>query len=135
MHTSRPSPDSYTDPAMPGRTPSSDAPPFGRRLAALRKERGLSQARLAELLDTSRGMIDYYERRATNPSLDFIKRAADVLGVPAARLIDDVAEPARRGPTPRLQERFERIRRLPRSRQDFILRFLDTYLDGVGKSG
>ena len=42
---------------------------------------------LANLLDTIRKMIDYYERRAGNPSLDFIQRAAAALEVSVAELL------------------------------------------------
>jgi hypothetical protein len=33
------------------------------------------------------------------------------------------------GPTPQLQLRFERIHRLPRKDQEFVIRFLDTVLE------
>jgi len=46
-----------------------------------------SKTQLAEVLDTTRKMIDYYERRAGNPSLDFIQRAAEALDVSVAELL------------------------------------------------
>ena len=54
---------------------------FGQRLAVICKRKGLSQARLAKLIGIKREMIDYYERRVSNPTLDFIKRAASALDV------------------------------------------------------
>jgi DNA-binding XRE family transcriptional regulator len=65
----------YNADVMADRPPTKEAPIFGQRLAALRRAKGLSQTQLAELLDITRKMIDYYERRAGNPSLDFIQRA------------------------------------------------------------
>ncbi|HEY8458811.1 MAG TPA: helix-turn-helix transcriptional regulator, partial [Blastocatellia bacterium] len=43
------------------RPTTKEALPFGRRLAALRKSKGLTQKRLAELLGTTQKMVDYYE--------------------------------------------------------------------------
>jgi len=60
-----------------GRPPLKEAPPFGRRLRVARLAKGWSQAELAAHLDISLKMIDYYERRATNPSIEFVRRAAD----------------------------------------------------------
>lgn len=72
---------------MAGRPPTKEAPIFGQRLAALRRAKGLSQTQLAELLETTRKMIDDYERRAGNPSLDLIQRAAEALDVSVAELL------------------------------------------------
>src|SRR5262249_41547057 len=69
-----------------------EAPIFGQRLAALRRAKGLSQTQLADLLDTTRKMIDYYERRAGNPSLDFIQRVAEALDVSVAELLGSEAK-------------------------------------------
>jgi transcriptional regulator with XRE-family HTH domain len=44
--------------------------------------------------------VDYYEQRAPNPALDFIRRAAEVLGVSAAELIGGEAVRKRRGGGP-----------------------------------
>ena len=117
-------------------TPIKEAPIFGQRLAALRRAKGLSQTQLAELLDTTRKMIDYYERRAGNPSLDFIQRAAEALDVSVAELLGSQPRAARGkpGPTPQLQLRFEQIRRLPRKEQEFVIRFIDTVLERAQKA-
>ena len=59
---------------------------LGKGLRLLRCGKGLSQTQFADLLDTTRKMIDYYERRAGNLSLDFIQRAAEALDVSVAEL-------------------------------------------------
>src|SRR5512136_1196088 len=79
--------DSYNQDVMAGRPPIKDAPIFGQRLAAARKSRGWSQTKLAEKLDTNQKVIDYYERRAVNPSLAFIQKAAKVLEVSTVDLV------------------------------------------------
>jgi transcriptional regulator with XRE-family HTH domain len=121
---------------MAGRPATKEAPMFGQRLAALRRGKDLSQTQLADLLDTTRKMIDYYERRAGNPSLDFIQRAAEALDVSVAELLGSESKAARGkpGPTPQLQLRFDQIRRLPRKEQEFVLRFIDTVLEKAQKA-
>ena len=121
----------YNWPTMAGRTPSKEAPPFGQRLAALRRERGYSQQRLAELLATTRANIAYYERSAKNPTLDFIQRCAQIFEVSAADLIGvDSPEQSRRkrGPRSAVEQRFEQVSRLPRSRQKEILKVVDALI-------
>jgi transcriptional regulator with XRE-family HTH domain len=118
------------------RPKTKEAPLFGQRLASLRKSKGLSQAAFAKLLKTTREVIDYYERRAANPTLDFVQRAACALEVPVTELLgsDPASARGRPGRTPQLQLRFERIRRLPRKDQEFIIKFIDTYLEKVDKA-
>ena len=91
---------------------------------------------LANLLDTIRKMIDYYERRAGNPSLDFIQRAAAALDVSVAELLgsEPKSKRTRPGPTPHLQLRFDQIRRFPRKEQEFVIRFIDTVLEKAQKA-
>lgn len=126
---------SYNSDVMAGRPPTKDAPPFGQRLAALRKNRGWVQKELAERLNTSRMIIDYYERRAVNPSLAFIERAAVVLEVSVAELLGSDVTPAqaRPGPISALFQRFEQVRKLPRKDQDFVIRFLDTVIENADR--
>ena len=121
----------YNFPAMAGRPASKQAPPFGQRLSAFRKKRGLTQTALAERLGITQKMVDYYERRAVNPSLALIERAADTLEVSVAELLGSEPQTVRRkpGPASQLELRIERIKRLPRKDQEFVLRFLDTVLE------
>jgi transcriptional regulator with XRE-family HTH domain len=120
----------YTPDTMIGRPPSKPAPPFGQRLAALRKAKGLSQVQLAELLSTTRKTVDYYERRAQNPSLEVITKVADALGVSAAELMGvDAPKPApQRGPTGKLRQLFDDVARLPRRQQEKIAEFVSAYV-------
>ena len=120
----------YNDDLMAGRPTTKEAPPFGNRLAAIRKAKSLSQEHFAQLMDTTRANIAYYERSAKNPTLEFIQRCADVLNVPISDLINDASkEPKRRhGPKSQLEERFERVAKLPRSKQKEILNVVDALL-------
>lgn len=115
---------------MAGRRPSREAPPFGKRLAELRKERGLTQVELSERLAISSKMVDYYERRATNPSLEIITKAATIFGVTVADMLgEELGRPRHRpGPPSRLEAQIERVRRLPRRQQEHIIKTLGALL-------
>ena len=121
----------YVWPAMAGRPPTKTAPPFGKRLATLRQSKALSQETLARLLKTTRANIAYYERNATNPSLEFIQRCADVLDVPLNELISEVpaSKAGKPGPKSKLERQFESISQLPRSEQQFVSKLLDQLLN------
>ena len=105
-----------------GRPATKQAPLFGQRLAAVRKEKGLSQRELADKLGITRELIDYYERRAPNPSLDFMQRAAVALEVPVTELVGN--EPALKkrggGPVGKMRKLFEQASQLPRPQQEKI---------------
>lgn len=116
---------------MAGRPPSTDAPPFGKRLAHFREKNGLTQAELASVLGISQQLVAYYERRATNPSLGFVEKAASALGVTVAELVAEAPirrETKKRGPRSHLEDRFERLKKLPRAKQDLVVRMIDAVL-------
>ncbi len=133
--------DSYNAGTMAGaggRPAQKEAPPFGRRLAALRRQKGLSQRELAERLGVPRETVDYYERRAVNPTLDVIQKVAAAVEVSAAELIGDGATPARAskrgGPTGKVQKVFEDVSRLPRRQQEKIVEFVSAFVAQYGQS-
>jgi len=116
---------------MAGRPPTREAPIFGKRLAVLRKERGLTQEELAKILGVTRKAVDYYERRAKNPSAEVLAHVAKRLDVSAGWLMgaEDVARiPVKRGPPSHLEERIQQIRQLPKKEQEVVLRMLDGLL-------
>ncbi len=118
----------YNFPAMarPTKKPATD---FGRRLSQARQAAGLTQMELAERLDVSQQMIDYYERRANNPTIAFVRKAAAVLSISADELLGQTAQPVRRyGPVPQLEQRLQALRQLPREKQKLVLQFLDSFL-------
>lgn len=120
--------DSYNAGAMAGaggRPPQKDAPPFGRRMAMLRRQKGLSQRELGELLGATQKTVDYYERRTLNPTLDVIQKVAEALEVPPAQLIGDnnglMKISRKTGPTSKVQKVFEVVSSLPRRQQEKII--------------
>jgi transcriptional regulator with XRE-family HTH domain len=95
---------------------------FPERLAALRKEKGLSQKALAERIGLSKIQAHRYESGASQPTLEVIKKLAVALGVSADHLLFDTEE---RGPDDELKHQFEAISRFPSEEKKFVKDVLD----------
>jgi transcriptional regulator with XRE-family HTH domain len=65
---------------------------FGKRLRALRKQRGLSQEGFSLLVELDRTYIGGIERGERNPGLKVIVRIADALNVPVCELFSEASE-------------------------------------------
>lgn len=61
---------------------------IGRRIRAIRVEKGLSQAELGESVGLNANRIQQYENGARNPKLELCKQIAEVLEVEASALLD-----------------------------------------------
>jgi hypothetical protein len=69
-------------------------------------------------------MIDYYQRRAHNPSVEFVRQAARVLGVTVAELLGEevqIKRARKTGPTGKVHKVFEEVSKLPRRQQEKIV--------------
>lgn len=118
---------------MAGRPQLNEAPPFGRNLAALRKARGWTQPQLAEMLGISLNALVHYERKATNPSADFIGKVAKLFNVSVDELLGHAVKPTRKsGPPSRFEARLSAVRKLPREKQKVVLQLLDSFLQTSG---
>jgi hypothetical protein len=75
-------------------------------------------------------MIDYYERRAPNPALDFIELAAAAWEVSVAELLGSQPHTirAKPGPVSQLERRMEQVKLLPRKKQQLVIEFLDAII-------
>jgi transcriptional regulator with XRE-family HTH domain len=114
---------------MAGRPTNKPAPAFGGRLAALRKAHGLTQPKMAEMLGISPAMLAYYERKATNPTAEFIRKAAAVLNVSVDQLLGHEVKNGRKpGPPSRLQQLTQQLSELPRNKQKMVVEMLEAYL-------
>lgn len=60
---------------------------FGRKVRAIRKEKGLSQEALAALADIDRSYMGHIERGEKNITLTKIYQISDALGVSACELL------------------------------------------------
>ena len=69
-------------------------------------------------------MIDYYEWRANNPSVEFARKAARVLGLSVAELLGEevqIKRARKTGPTGKVHKTFEEVSKLPRRQQKKIV--------------
>ncbi len=65
---------------------------FSRSMARLRRERGLSQRKVAEDLHISQALISHYEKGLREPGLNFVCLACDYYGVTADYLLGRTQE-------------------------------------------
>jgi transcriptional regulator with XRE-family HTH domain len=102
---------------------------LGARIAELRKTHGLTQVQLAETLELTQQMIASYEVGRRRVPVSLLPAIADALAVSVETLIGQrEAAPGKRGPAPKLQQQMERIQRLPRAKQRFVMEMIDTVL-------
>jgi transcriptional regulator with XRE-family HTH domain len=103
---------------------------FGERLSRLRKEAGITQVQLGEVLGVSQQQIVAFEKGRRRVPVSSLPVLARTLGVTIAELVGEegAKKPSKRGPTPKLQQQMERISQLPRGKQRFVMDMLDTVL-------
>jgi transcriptional regulator with XRE-family HTH domain len=101
---------------------------FGKRIAQLRKEQGLTQSQFGELLGVSQQQVASFEAGRRRVTIALLPTVARALGVSVEELLGVKPENGKRGPTPKLQQQLERISRLPKARQRFVIEMLDTVL-------
>jgi len=105
--------------------------PFGARLIALRKVRGLTQTQLADAINSTQRAISYYECDGGNPDLTVIAQLAKILNVTTDHLLGTKAQPHIDSPTAdpkarRYWRRFQQLMELPEKDQRAVFRMLDT---------
>lgn len=105
---------------------------LGQRIAALRKERGLTQVQLAEHMGVAQQTLAHYEAGRLRLLVGALPTLAEQLGVSVEDLVGAPATTKRgtgkRGPAPKLQQQLERINALPKTQQRFVMQMLDTVL-------
>ena len=57
------------------------------KLHTLRKQKGITQAELAEIMDVSRQAVSRWESGVVTPSIENLKRLSSLYGVPLASAI------------------------------------------------
>lgn len=101
---------------------------MGARIAGFRKGHGMTQVQLAELMGVAQQVVGSWEVGRSRVPVASLPRLARALAVTVADLVGEEAAPLRRGPAPRLLQQVERIQRLPKSQQRFIMQMIDTAL-------
>ena len=105
---------------------------LGSRIVALRKECGLTQAQLGEMIGVSQQQVVSFEKGRRKVPVSALPKLSAALGVPVEELIGIESKPGKRGPTLKLQRQLEQLQQLPRSKQRFVTEMLDTVLQQAG---
>jgi transcriptional regulator with XRE-family HTH domain len=101
---------------------------LGTRIAEFRKSAAISQVQLAETLSVSQQTIASWEVGRRGVPVSMLPALARALSVSVESLIDEKAPPAKRGPAPQIQQKIERLTRLPTAQQKLVLQMLDGVL-------
>ena len=122
--------------AMPRKTRQGSD--FGRRLTAIRKERGLTQIELAEAIGSNQRLLSYYETVADHPPAAVIAELAralkvstdELLGVKPLRVVRSHDDPESR----RLWKKFQQVMTLPEKDRRAVLRLVNSLVETKGRS-
>jgi len=98
---------------------------FPEHLAALRKQKGLTQQQLAEKIGVHVVQLRRYEGGTSQPTLDVIRAMALALGISADELLFDKNE---RGPDDALKLQFEAVTRFDPESKKVVQQVLDSMI-------
>ncbi|MBN9428711.1 MAG: helix-turn-helix transcriptional regulator [Burkholderiales bacterium] len=103
---------------------------FAQRLRELRKNRNLSQTELGQLAALHYTHIGRFERGASRPSGDTLKRLADALGVTSDYLLDGATGKAAKArfEDRELLKQFQEVEQLPDEDKNVVKKLLDAFL-------
>jgi transcriptional regulator with XRE-family HTH domain len=101
---------------------------LGARIAGLRKSAAITQVQLAETLNVSQQTVASWEVGRRGVPVATLPALAHTLSVSVESLIGEKAPPSKRGPAPQIQQKIERLTRLPKAKQKLVLEMLDGVL-------
>ena len=102
---------------------------MGARIAQARKTQSLTQQQVADQLGIAQQTYAHYEVGDIRFPASMLPLLAQVLGLTTEELLGQDAKPkAKRGPTPRLQQQIDRIRELPKAKQQAVMEVLEMVL-------
>ena len=103
------------------------------QLARIRRQRGMTQAEVADILELPQGLISNYEKGARRLHAELIVRLAEIYGVSTDELLGH--KPKRKAENPdfgvHLVKRMQQIKKLPKGRQKAVLQSIDMLLSGA----
>lgn len=102
---------------------------LGARIAAARKAAGLTQVQLAEALGIAQQTLAHYEGGKLRVAVALLPQLSELLAIGAEELIGSASRRGgKRGPTPMLQRKIERLSALPPAKQKVVMEMLDGVL-------
>lgn len=116
----------------PGVTLSRRDPDFfvalGAKIAALRKEAGMTQVQLAERLQCSQQHLVAYEKGRYRIPANLLLVIAKELDVSLDDLFGVESKPSKSGPTSKIERQLEQLSKLPRGKQRFVTEMIEIAL-------
>lgn len=104
---------------------------LGERIAAARKERGMTQQQLAEQLGIAQQTLGHYEVARARIAADLLPKLAEALDVSLDELLvghPTVRLPGKRGPASRLEQQIDAITQLPKAKQKMVAEMIDSVI-------
>lgn len=101
---------------------------LGARVAKLRKAQHITQVQMAELLGISQQHVASYECGRRKIPVIVLPILSKVLEVSVEELLGITKPKVKRGPVSTLRRQVEKIERLPRTKQKFVMEMLDTVI-------
>ncbi|MEO8007407.1 MAG: helix-turn-helix transcriptional regulator [Betaproteobacteria bacterium] len=115
---------------MPRRIRREASEGFGVRLAALRKQAGITQTALAQEIGISQRMMAYYEGPSAHPPAALLPAMARALGVSVEALLGtELAKRKTKAVDTRMQRRLQQIANLPSEERRQILQLVDAFIE------
>lgn len=108
---------------------------LGQRIAKARKEAGLTQIQLAEILEISQQHIASMEVGRRKLPASAIPTLVKLFGLTSDELLGLQDKPAKRGPASMLQRQIEQVGSMPRAKQKFITEMLDALIKQQSMQG
>ena len=106
-----------------GRPAKTEAPEYGKHLASLRLDAGLSQQQVADVVGVRQSTVASWERSSRPPKGDFLPLLAKTYKVSLSSLVqcdESLSSKRHRGPASRLEQLLDEASKLPRRRQKRI---------------
>lgn len=98
---------------------------FGKTLAALRRQKGLTQDELAEKMNTTKRMISHWEREVKNPSVELVQKLADALNISVKYFYQQKSTTQNDNISRALHKRLELVKNLPPKAQKSVQEYID----------
>src|SRR6266542_4548657 len=99
---------------------------FGKKLRECREAKELSQAELARKISAHHSIIGRYERDEVKPTIDVVKKLADILNVTAGYLLGETENDSL-FKTPDMLKRFQEIDSLNEEDKKCLLANVDAF--------
>jgi len=103
---------------------------FGKKLRDTREAKGYSQAELAKKINSYHSIIGKYERDEVKPTIDVVKKLAEVLDTTAGYLLGET-EDRELLKDPSMLKRLNDIAKFPEQDKNCILYALDAMINNV----